>query len=232
MYILSHGAAGELQLGNGMLDQRTLDEQADRIAAWGRASAPTPTSCCTAAMSPAAPARLSSRTWRRSPAPTSRPAPISAPPRSAATGRSKFRQAASRQAWRRARHCNRNGPGYSRFTTPNASAADGAVNSLRWAITQANGNAGVDTINLAAGTYTLTLAGNNDNDNLSGDLDILEGVQIVGASAKTTFVDGSELDRIFDVRSGATTLSGVTLREAATPRTVTVAPSTCSPALP
>ena len=95
----------------------------------GAPSAPTPTSCCTAAMSPAAaPARLSSRTWRRSPAPTWRPAPT------------------------------------------------------------------------------------HGHDNLSGDLDILEGVRIVGASAKTTFVDGSELDRIFDVRSGATTLSGVTLR--------------------
>ena len=37
VHILSHGAAGELQLGNGMLDQRTLDDQADRIAEWGRA---------------------------------------------------------------------------------------------------------------------------------------------------------------------------------------------------
>lgn len=65
--------------------------------------------------------------------------------------------------------------------------------------------AGTDTINVPAAVYTLTLVGAGDNVNATGDLDILQGVRIVGAGAGVTIVDGNATDRVFDV-SGAITL--------------------------
>src|SRR5438552_13537332 len=44
--------------------------------------------------------------------------------------------------------------------------------TLRSAISAANANAGADTINLPTGTYTLTITGNNEQNNATGDLDI------------------------------------------------------------
>jgi CSLREA domain-containing protein len=55
-----------------------------------------------------------------------------------------------------------------------------------------------DTIMLPAGTYTLTIAGPGEDDNASGDLDILDpdGLTIEGAGAATTVIDGNALDRV------------------------------------
>ena len=50
--------------------------------------------------------------------------------------------------------------------------ADGLI-SLREAISAANANADHQTIELPAGTYTITLAGAGDNANAAGDFDIL-----------------------------------------------------------
>jgi len=49
--------------------------------------------------------------------------------------------------------------------------ADGGI-SLREAVMAANLQTGPDTINLPAGTYNLTISGINDNDGSTGDLDI------------------------------------------------------------
>ncbi len=77
--------------------------------------------------------------------------------------------------------------------------ADGFV-SLREAIKAANSSAGADTINLQAGTYSLTRFGLDDT---TGDLDIRDSLTIVGASPGTTTVDGSNLYRIFEVHDDA-----------------------------
>lgn len=53
--------------------------------------------------------------------------------------------------------------------------------SLRGAIDKANANPGPDTIILPAGIYRLTLAGTNENANQTGDLDILDDIEIIGA---------------------------------------------------
>jgi large repetitive protein len=76
--------------------------------------------------------------------------------------------------------------------------------TLRAAITEANALAGPDTITVPAGTYLLTLAG-NDNVNAGGDLDITSDVTINGAGFDTA-VDGSHLDRVFQETAAGTAL--------------------------
>ena len=73
--------------------------------------------------------------------------------------------------------------------------------TLRAAIMEANALAGPHTINVPAGTYTLTLAGADENAAATGDLDINESMTITGAGANSTTINGGGLDRIFDVDS-------------------------------
>lgn len=94
--------------------------------------------------------------------------------------------------------------------------------SLREAIISANTDAavggcpagdGADTILLPAGTFTLSITGRDEDDARTGDLDLKDQLTITGAGAGTSIIDGGALDRIFDVRDGATlTISGVTMR--------------------
>jgi CSLREA domain-containing protein len=83
--------------------------------------------------------------------------------------------------------------------------------SLREAISEANAAAGVDTIMVPAGTYTLTITNatpNGENANATGDLDITDGVNIIGAvdgaGNPTTIVQagpsaGTGIDKVFSV---------------------------------
>jgi CSLREA domain-containing protein len=85
--------------------------------------------------------------------------------------------------------------------------------SLRAAIMEANALAGVDVIDLASGTYTLTIAGTNENAASQGDLDISSEIKIVGAGAGSTVIDANKLDRVFDIQfAGDATISGVTIQ--------------------
>jgi hypothetical protein len=92
--------------------------------------------------------------------------------------------------------------------------------SLRRAITDANATAGSNVINInTPGTYNLTLNGFND-DNTSGDLDILtNSVTIQNQSGGSVVIDASGLinqDRVFDISpTGAAvnvTVTGVTIQ--------------------
>lgn len=96
---------------------------------------------------------------------------------------------------------------------------DGTANdcSLRGAIIAANTNPGADTVNLLAGTYTLTIAGAGEDVSATGDLDITDALDIVGAAAATTIIDGGDLDRVLHVPSPccgsyAVSLSKVTIQ--------------------
>lgn len=72
--------------------------------------------------------------------------------------------------------------------------------SLREAIVAANDTPALDVVELPADQYNLALPG-NDNNALTGDLDITAPVEVRGASADTTTINGSLLnDRLFDVR--------------------------------
>ena len=105
--------------------------------------------------------------------------------------------------------------------------AAGASCSLREAIQAANtdsafggcvrGN-GADTINLPAGTYTLTRAGADEDNNATGDLDIKSSITIVGAGASVSVMDGNQLDRVLHIHEGAAVeLAGVMITNGHSP---------------
>ena len=85
--------------------------------------------------------------------------------------------------------------------------------SLREAIRAANTNSGVsgcpagsgtDRVQLPAGTFTLSIGPAGDDASVSGDLDIASALTLAGAGAATTTINGAALDRVIDVRPGAT----------------------------
>ncbi|HET9477441.1 MAG TPA: choice-of-anchor Q domain-containing protein [Dehalococcoidia bacterium] len=96
--------------------------------------------------------------------------------------------------------------------------ADGACNSdcsLREAIIAANANPGADVVNVPAGTYTLTISGQNEDAAATGDLDIKSSfLTISGAGASSTIIDGGGVDRVFDVQQTliSISISGLTVR--------------------
>ena len=101
-------------------------------------------------------------------------------------------------------------PAYAASITVTTTADEfntGAACSLREAIQAANtdaafggcaAGAGPDTINLPAGTYTLTLTGIEDV-NHAGDLDVSSSMTIAGAGQGSTIIDGNNADRVFAV---------------------------------
>src|SRR4051812_9770569 len=115
--------------------------------------------------------------------------------------------------------------------TPPLSAAGGAC-TLRSAVQAANQVAGPSTINLAAGTYVLTIAPSGPDNDATGDLDVtnLSGkLTINGAGAGTsgTIIDGNLTDRIFDLRTDTNVeIKGVRIRNG---RTQALANATACP---
>jgi CSLREA domain-containing protein len=81
--------------------------------------------------------------------------------------------------------------------------------SLRDAILAANANPGSDNIVVPQGVYVLSIVGRDEDANLQGDLDVIGDLVITGEGASTTIIDADGIDRVFDVRSGNTLLSGV-----------------------
>lgn len=95
--------------------------------------------------------------------------------------------------------------------------------SLREAITNANNNnqsgsqdcgpgGDPETIFLPAGNYALSIAGTGDDLNVSGDLDILGRVTLIGSGMQATVVDGQQLDRVFHVMNGLVTFRDFTIQ--------------------
>lgn len=83
--------------------------------------------------------------------------------------------------------------------------------TLRGAIQEANLIPG-SVVVIPAGTYTLSLAGTNEDFALTGDLDILNHVTIANQSGGQVIINAAGLDRVFDVRQGAAmTINGVTI---------------------
>lgn len=89
-------------------------------------------------------------------------------------------------------------------------------NSLREAITTANTRtSGVAAILLPEGTFSIGIAGAGDNANIAGDFDLtnrLVRFELHGAGPDRTFLDGGQLDRVFQIFPGVTGLiAGVTI---------------------
>jgi uncharacterized repeat protein (TIGR01451 family) len=88
--------------------------------------------------------------------------------------------------------------------------------TLRAAIQEANALAGDDTITLPAGTFTLSIPNAGEDLAAAGDLDITSNLTITGAGARSTIIDGGQIDRVLDVDPTGTgvtaSISGVTVR--------------------
>ncbi len=84
--------------------------------------------------------------------------------------------------------------------------------TLRSAVLKSNEEGGSNTINVPAGTYTLTLTPSGPDDGMTGDLHIEANVTIAGAGSGLTTIHGDE-DRIFEIKAtaSAVTLSGLTM---------------------
>ena len=83
--------------------------------------------------------------------------------------------------------------------------------TLRAAIQEANALPGADTIQLPAGTYTLTIPGQSESLAATGDLNLNDPVNIIGHAAGDTIIDGGGHDRVFQVNALAT-ISNVTIQ--------------------
>jgi CSLREA domain-containing protein len=98
-------------------------------------------------------------------------------------------------------------------------AADASGNcSLRAAIMEANALAGMDTIVLPGGLFTLTIEGIQEDSCLTGDLDILTGMVIQGAGKNLSIIDGNQIDRVFHIKGNIdVSLFDLTIRNGKTP---------------
>jgi CSLREA domain-containing protein len=104
--------------------------------------------------------------------------------------------------------------------TKTADSNDGTCDtdcSLREAIIAANTSPDADTIILPAGSYPLTIGGDNEDSSATGDLDITDSVTLTGAGATSTIIDADALDRVFDLAGSGppditVAISGVTLQ--------------------
>lgn len=76
-------------------------------------------------------------------------------------------------------------------------APGNGICTLRAAIQETNALGGADTINLPAGTYLLTLMGQNEDAAATGDLDITSDLTINGAGTGSTVINGNHIDRVF-----------------------------------
>ena len=94
---------------------------------------------------------------------------------------------------------------------------DGACDhhcSLREAVAVSNLRPGLEVILLGDRVHTLTRAGRTEDENATGDLDVLGPLAILGAGARRSIVDGGAVDRIFQASAAHSRLEihGVTLR--------------------
>ncbi len=84
--------------------------------------------------------------------------------------------------------------------------------TLRAAIQETNARVGPDTIVLQPGTYTLQIAGSDENVAATGDLDITDALTIRGMGAQDTRIDGNKLDRVFEILGTSVVhIEGVTI---------------------
>ena len=84
--------------------------------------------------------------------------------------------------------------------------------SLREAVIAANNRAGLDTIELAQGTYRLLRPGTDEDMSADGDLDVTDPLKILGAGPGKTRIDGGGAttgERVFHVLSSRLTLRGL-----------------------
>jgi CSLREA domain-containing protein len=107
----------------------------------------------------------------------------------------------------------------STVDSPDAKPGDGQCAAkaggctLRAAIEEANATTLADTINVPAGRYVLASPDQGANYAQSGPLFLNGDVQVIGADAASTIVDGGGKTRVFETEKGSTvSLSSVTIQ--------------------
>ena len=92
-------------------------------------------------------------------------------------------------------------------------ATSGGVCTLRAAIQEANAFGGDDTVMLPAGTFAITIPLVDDFSDADGSFYLNSSVDLVGAGADVTILDGGMLDRVLQVSfNGLATLSDLTIQ--------------------
>ncbi len=123
-------------------------------------------------------------------------------------------------------------------TIPVNTTRDGFVNDglcgLREAIEAANrdealwgcpAGQGADLIELGPGDFVLGVEGAREDDNQTGDLDLQGEAEIVGAGMDVTRIDGSGLDRVFDLHGpGSWVIQRVTVKGGVAPPATVASP--------
>ena len=92
-------------------------------------------------------------------------------------------------------------------------ATAGGQCTLRAVIQEVNVLGGKNIVFLRSGTYTLTIAGIDEDEAAKGDLDITRGTLIInGTDASRTIIDGGAMDRVFHILGGASvTMNNITV---------------------
>jgi hypothetical protein len=94
--------------------------------------------------------------------------------------------------------------------------ASGGDCSVRAAVMETNALDGADTIEIPAGTFTLTIDGTDDAAEF-GDLDIITSeLTINGAGADVSILDAGGIDRFFHTAGSIVSLSDLTIRNGVT----------------
>jgi hypothetical protein len=97
--------------------------------------------------------------------------------------------------------------------------------TLRAAVQEKNVLGGSGDINLPPGDYQLTLSGRDEDQAASGDLDILNTIVIHASDRASTFIDGGQIDRVFEVHeNGDLTIENVTIQNGSTAYELTPGP--------
>ena len=104
--------------------------------------------------------------------------------------------------------------------TPDANPSDGVCAdasgncSLRAAVMESNALGGTHEISLPDGLYTLTIAGQGEDQSAAGDIDINADIILVGTSVMGTIINADSLDRVFHILSGnSVQMSLITIEE-------------------
>ena len=71
--------------------------------------------------------------------------------------------------------------------------------TLRAAVMEANEMSGDDTITIPPNIYQITILGQEEDANISGDIDITDDLILAGGGAETTIIDGGFIDRVFHI---------------------------------
>ena len=86
--------------------------------------------------------------------------------------------------------------------------------SIRAAIQEANSDTTIDTISIPEGIYNLSISGSGEDNAATGDLDIINPLNILGAAKDTTIIDGNSLDRIFHITNDSeVTFKKITIQD-------------------